>query len=180
LEKAIVTTIIRIIHGDKVITSFVRYSVDYGQAFAWREKPVVSDHWTTTDARNPISPEISNRGVSRGMLDKQANSPRYYGLPYLMRPGASPVKLYDGPTQWSFVEDGKAMFSTPRDGDTLPGHDGVIEIKYQFPDGGQPIWHHTLAPALDIMVAAQPDRSDRTLADIRDTIRALNRRRARR
>jgi hypothetical protein len=154
LDKAIVTAIIRIIHGDKVITSFVRYSVDYGQAFAWREKPVVSDRWTTTDARNPISPEISNRGVSRGMLDKQQNSPRYYGSPYLIRPGASPVKLYDGPTQWSFVEDGKAMFRMPRDGQRLPGGEAVIRIKYEFPDGGSPIWHRTVTAALDAITSA--------------------------
>lgn len=86
-------------------------------------------------------------------------------------PRRPPVKLLDGPSQWSW-EDGVATFFMPRDGDTLPGGDGVIEIKYEFPDGGAAIWHHNVAPALDILAAQGCE--DATLNVLRQVVNRRN------
>lgn len=168
------TTTIRIVHEDKAITSFVREVFEYAEYdVSWHEVPIVSDTWMETDARTRIESEASARGVPRGMLDKQAHHPRWYGLPYLVRTDQPPVKLLDGPLQgaWS---DGKARFSMPRDGDSTPGSEAVYKIKYEFPDGGQPIWHDTLVPALDLL--AKQRIQEVPLALLRRVINERNRR----
>lgn len=145
------TVTVRITHGDKVITTFERETFDYPEYdVPWHEVPVLSDKWHDTNNRIRISPERSTRGAPKGMLDKQASAPHYLGLPYSQRSDGSAVKWLDAPSQWSWG-DGKAGFSMPRDGDRLPGSDTVFRIKYEFPDGGQPIWHHNVAPALDLL-----------------------------
>ncbi|MGV7258244.1 hypothetical protein PJI20_27535 [Mycobacterium kansasii] len=167
------TTTIRIIHDDKAITSFVREQYEYSEYdVPWHEVPVVSEHWKATDAKIRISEEKSQRGAPKGMLDRQQHHPRYYGLPHLDRGDTPAVKLLDGPTQWSW-EDGKSGFSMPRDGDRLPGGESLIRIKYNFPDGGQPIWHRNVAAALDLL--AEQSCQDVPLPVLRRVINEKNR-----
>lgn len=168
------TTTVRIIYDDKIVTTFVRETFEYSEYdVAWHEVPALSDEWLDTDARMRLSPELSKRGVPKGMLDRQAHRPRYCGLPYLVKPDSAPVKFLDGPSQWSWEGDGKAGFSMPRDGDKLPGSDGILRIKYEFPDGGQPIWHHNLAPALELL--AEQGVQDVPLTLLRRVVNERNR-----
>lgn len=153
------TTTIRIIHEDKAITSFVCERYEHSEYdIPWHEVAVVSDRWREADARLRISEGRSTRhGVPPGMLDKQQHAPRYYGVAYLDRGAEPPVKLLDRPSQWSFPSDpqgGKPLFSMLRDGQRLPGGEAVVRIKYEFPDGGSPIWHRTVTLALDAITSA--------------------------
>lgn len=168
------TTTVRIIHDDKIVTTFVRETFEYSEYdVAWHEVPVLSDEWLETDARMRLSTEISKRGVPKGMLDRQAHHPRYCGLAHLMMPNEDrPLIKYEAPSQWSY-EDGQVRFSMPRDGDRPPGSDGVLRIKYEFPDGGQPIWHHNLAPALDLL--AEQGLLDLPVALLRRVVNERNR-----
>jgi hypothetical protein len=155
----VATTTIRIMHEDKVITSFVCERYEHSEYdIPWHEVAVVSDRWRETDAKLRITEGRSTRhGVPPGMLEKQQHAPHYYGVAYLERGADSPVKLSDGPSQWSFPSDpqgGKPLFSTLRDGEKLPGGEAVVRIKYQFPDGGSPIWHRTVVVALDAIISA--------------------------
>lgn len=144
-------TVIRITHEDKVITTFEREKFDYPEYDKpWHEVPVLSDKWHDVNDKIRISQDLSTRGAPKNMLDKQGSAPHYLGLAYLHRSDGSTVKLLDGPTQWTW-DDGKAGFSMPRDGDKLLASDTVFRIKYEFPDGGQPIWHRNVAPALDLL-----------------------------
>ena len=137
----------------KVVTSFECTRLEHSEYdVPWHEVPVVSEKWLKYSAEKRISNELSSRGAPREMLDKQAHHPPYYGLPYIVREDGPPTKWLDGPSQWSW-EDGVASFSMPRDGDVPPGGGFVFRIRYEFPDGGQPIWHQNVVPALDLIAS---------------------------
>ncbi|OBK82132.1 hypothetical protein A5649_09760 [Mycolicibacter heraklionensis] len=108
---------------------------------------MLSGAWKAGNDRLRVSEERSSRGP-RGLLDKQAHAPRYYGVPYVAGPDGQLRKLQDGPGQLSW-EDGRVTFSMPRHGEQR--HDGsLVRILYEdFPDNGPPIWHDTLVPVLD-------------------------------
>lgn len=145
-----------ITHDGKVVTGFVRDSDD-----RWRETPQLSPEWRSYAASRPQFGADSARGMPDGVLDAAAHAPRYYGTPFIERCGQPPIALHlTAPLMgwWDEAPDASRgeLFAMPADGDHAYGDGTVFRIRYQFPDGGAPIWHRHVASALDLL-APQAD-----------------------